>query len=165
MNASIVLEMNKDVKQQIILQLLPSRDCVEFWKLDAWEDDARRRKRFVHNPYGSSHPEATLKAALEHGLPEDAILQVNLLYKNLAYRRKKPFLRLSFLLICVFKYLYQAKEEFHTHLAASRSQQPVQSNDLMDDNELMSDDRELDLDLVGMRLIVIILENQYNTKP
>ncbi|ODN02477.1 Neurobeachin [Orchesella cincta] len=94
-----------------------NKDIVEFWKLDAWEDDARRRKRFVHNPYGSSHPEATLKAALEHGLPEDAILQ--------------------------------AKEEFHTHLAASRSQQPVQSNDLMDDNELMSDDRELDLDLVG----------------
>lgn len=49
----------------------------EFWKLDAWEDDARRRKRFVHNPLGSTHPEATLKAALEHGAPEDAILQVN----------------------------------------------------------------------------------------
>ncbi|CAG7818766.1 unnamed protein product [Allacma fusca] len=93
------------------------REGTEFWKLDAWEDDARRRKRFVHNPYGSSHPEATLKAALEHGAPEDAILQ--------------------------------AKEEFHTHLAASRNQQPLQSNDLMDDNELLSDDRELDLDLVG----------------
>lgn len=49
----------------------------EFWKLDAWEDDARRRKRFVHNPRGSSHPQATLKAALEHGAPEDAILQVS----------------------------------------------------------------------------------------
>lgn len=48
----------------------------EYWKLDAWEDDARRRKRFVHNPLGSSHPEATLKAALEHGAPEDAIMQV-----------------------------------------------------------------------------------------
>lgn len=49
----------------------------EFWKLDAWEDDARRRKRFVHNPLGSTHPEATLKAAIEHGAPEDAILQVS----------------------------------------------------------------------------------------
>lgn len=48
----------------------------EFWKLDAWEDDARRRKRFVHNPLGSTHPEATLKAAIEHGAPEDAIMQV-----------------------------------------------------------------------------------------
>merc|ERR1719244_2327 len=45
----------------------------QFWKLDVWEDDARRRKRFVRNSLGSSHPEATLKAALEHGAPEDAI--------------------------------------------------------------------------------------------
>lgn len=49
----------------------------EFWKLDAWEDDARRRKRFVHNPLGTTHPEASLKAAIEHGAPEDAILQVS----------------------------------------------------------------------------------------
>lgn len=49
----------------------------EFWKLDAWEDDARRRKRLVHNPLGTTHPEASLKAAIEHGAPEDAILQVN----------------------------------------------------------------------------------------
>lgn len=90
----------------------------EFWKLDAWEDDARRRKRFVHNPLGSSHPEATLKAALEHGAPEDAILQ--------------------------------AREEFHAHLAASRGQQQqMQSTDLMDDSELLADDRDLDVDLTG----------------
>ncbi|XP_031838844.2 A kinase anchor protein rugose isoform X16 [Nomia melanderi] len=90
----------------------------EYWKLDAWEDDARRRKRFVHNPLGSSHPEATLKAALEHGAPEDAILQ--------------------------------AREEFHAHLAASRAhQQQLQSADLMDDSELLSDDRDLDNDPTG----------------
>lgn len=90
----------------------------EHWKLDAWEDDARRRKRFVHNPLGSSHPEATLKAALEHGAPEDAILQ--------------------------------AREEFHAQLAAaSRNQQHVQSADLMDDTELLTDDRDLDVDLAG----------------
>ncbi|XP_025157448.1 neurobeachin isoform X4 [Harpegnathos saltator] len=90
----------------------------EYWKLDAWEDDARRRKRFVHNPLGSSHPEATLKAALEHGAPEDAILQ--------------------------------ARQEFHAHLAASRAhQQQLQSADLMDDSELLSDDRDLDNDLAG----------------
>ncbi|KAK3927685.1 Neurobeachin [Frankliniella fusca] len=98
----------------------------EFWKLDSWEDDARRRKRFVHNPRGSSHPEATLKAALEHGAPEDAILQ--------------------------------AREEFHAHLAASRTclqqqqqqvQQQVQHADLLDDSELLADDRDLDVDLTG----------------
>lgn len=60
----------------------------EFWKLDAWEDDARRRKRFVHNPLGSSHPEATLKAALEHGAPEDAILQVCFIIKKILFHTK-----------------------------------------------------------------------------
>lgn len=40
----------------------------EYLKLDSWEDDARRRKRFIQNPHGSSHPEATLKAAIEHGM-------------------------------------------------------------------------------------------------
>ncbi|XP_076273573.1 A kinase anchor protein rugose isoform X3 [Rhynchophorus ferrugineus] len=89
----------------------------EFWKLDAWEDDARRRKRFVHNPLGSSHPEASLKAAIEHGAPEDAILQ--------------------------------AREEFHAHLAATRNHQQNQLNELVDDSELLSDDRELDSDLNG----------------
>ncbi|XP_014250382.1 neurobeachin isoform X2 [Cimex lectularius] len=88
----------------------------EFWKLDSWEDDARRRKRLVHNPRGSSHPQATLKAAIEHGAPEDAILQ--------------------------------ARNEFHAQLAATYSQQ-VQSTDFLDDGDLLSDDRELDVDLTG----------------
>ncbi|XP_041358388.1 neurobeachin-like isoform X2 [Gigantopelta aegis] len=47
----------------------------EFWKLDVWEDDSRRRRRMVRNALGSAHPEATLKAALEHGATEDAINQ------------------------------------------------------------------------------------------
>lgn len=32
----------------------------------------------VRNPFGSSHPEATLKAALEHGASEATVLQVKL---------------------------------------------------------------------------------------
>ena len=40
---------------------------LEFWKLDVWEDDSRRRRRLIRNPYGSTHPEAALKAAIEHG--------------------------------------------------------------------------------------------------
>uniref|UniRef100_A0A8C6LYV1 Neurobeachin n=1 Tax=Nothobranchius furzeri TaxID=105023 RepID=A0A8C6LYV1_NOTFU len=39
----------------------------DFWRLDYWEDDLRRRRRFIRNPFGSSHTEATLKAAAEHG--------------------------------------------------------------------------------------------------
>ncbi|XP_020714689.1 neurobeachin isoform X9 [Ceratitis capitata] len=89
-----------------------------FWKLDAWEDDARRRKRMVQNPRGSSHPQATLKAAIENGVPEDAILQT--------------------------------RDEFHTQIAVTRSHQASQHTaDLLDDAELLIEDRELDLDLTG----------------
>uniref|UniRef100_A0AAY4APM1 Lipopolysaccharide-responsive and beige-like anchor protein n=1 Tax=Denticeps clupeoides TaxID=299321 RepID=A0AAY4APM1_9TELE len=37
----------------------------DFRRLDYWEDDLRRRRRFVRNPYGSTHGEATLKAAAD----------------------------------------------------------------------------------------------------
>ena len=54
-------------------------DCVifsssqVFWRLDSWEDDSRRRRRLVKNALGTSHPEASLKAAIEHGATDDAI--------------------------------------------------------------------------------------------
>ncbi|NXD91185.1 LRBA protein, partial [Chaetorhynchus papuensis] len=52
----------------------PSRPC-EFWRLDYWEDDLRRRRRFVRNPLGSTHPEATLRAAGEHAPDEDILVK------------------------------------------------------------------------------------------
>jgi hypothetical protein len=73
--------------------------------------------RLIRNPLGSTHPEATLKACLEHGAPEDAI--------------------------------QAAKAEFHSHLAANRSQQGASSHDLVEDAELMSEDREIDGDNQG----------------
>ncbi|VDK48951.1 unnamed protein product [Anisakis simplex] len=42
-------------------------DVEKFWKLDVWEDDSRRRKRFVPNPYGCHHSSAHLKTVLESG--------------------------------------------------------------------------------------------------
>ncbi|XP_069600154.1 lipopolysaccharide-responsive and beige-like anchor protein [Ranitomeya imitator] len=47
----------------------------EFWRLDYWEDDLRRRRRFVRNPLGSTHPEATLKAAIEHDPEENTLVK------------------------------------------------------------------------------------------
>ncbi|XP_069782538.1 lipopolysaccharide-responsive and beige-like anchor protein isoform X2 [Narcine bancroftii] len=47
----------------------------EFWRLDYWEDDLRRRRRFVRNSFGSTHPEATLKAAIEHGSEDDVLVK------------------------------------------------------------------------------------------
>ncbi|XP_055965090.1 neurobeachin isoform X2 [Sorex fumeus] len=45
----------------------------DFWRLDYWEDDLRRRRRFVRNAFGSTHAEALLKAAIEYGTEEDVI--------------------------------------------------------------------------------------------
>ncbi|XP_053400196.1 neurobeachin-like isoform X2 [Mercenaria mercenaria] len=53
----------------------PDKQKNEYWKLDVWEDDSRRRRRFIKNAIGSTHPDAALKAALEHGATEDAINQ------------------------------------------------------------------------------------------
>ncbi|XP_032170321.1 neurobeachin isoform X2 [Mustela erminea] len=45
----------------------------DFWRLDYWEDDLRRRRRFVRNAFGSTHAEALLKAAVEYGTEEDVV--------------------------------------------------------------------------------------------
>ncbi|XP_077926585.1 neurobeachin isoform X2 [Halichoerus grypus] len=45
----------------------------DFWRLDYWEDDLRRRRRFVRNAFGSTHAEALLKAAAEYGTEEDVV--------------------------------------------------------------------------------------------
>ena len=87
---------------------------VHHWKLDSWEDDARRRKRFVRNSLGSSHPEATLLAA-EPGTtsPEDAIQSV--------------------------------QQQFHSSVL--RAGGPAR--ELIEDADLLVEDRELDMDLQG----------------
>lgn len=45
---------------------------IEHLKLDSWEDDARRRRRFVRNPLGSPHHGASLRAEHAHGHNDDA---------------------------------------------------------------------------------------------
>ncbi|PIC37915.1 hypothetical protein B9Z55_010097 [Caenorhabditis nigoni] len=47
-----------------------SKSGSQFWKLDVWEDDSRRRKRFVPNPYGSRHEEANLPEGEKNEEPE-----------------------------------------------------------------------------------------------
>ncbi|KAJ8028510.1 Neurobeachin [Holothuria leucospilota] len=61
----------------------------EYYKVDLWEDNTRRHRRLIRNPHGSSHPEATLKAAIEHGEPDDVVEQAKqALHAQLASRRK-----------------------------------------------------------------------------
>ncbi|CAL8307384.1 unnamed protein product, partial [Gadus morhua 'NCC'] len=43
----------------------------DFWRLDYWEDDLRRRRRFVRNAFGSTHADVALKALEEYGTEEE----------------------------------------------------------------------------------------------
>ncbi|XP_051881525.1 neurobeachin a [Pristis pectinata] len=45
----------------------------DFWRLDYWEDDLRRRRRFIRNAFGSIHPEVLLKSAEDYVADEDTI--------------------------------------------------------------------------------------------
>uniref|UniRef100_A0A8C7JVD2 Neurobeachin n=1 Tax=Oncorhynchus kisutch TaxID=8019 RepID=A0A8C7JVD2_ONCKI len=49
----------------------------DFWRLDYWEDDLRRRRRFVRNPFGSTHLDVSLKALedYEEGLKSKKTLR------------------------------------------------------------------------------------------
>ncbi|XP_049878270.1 neurobeachin, partial [Pectinophora gossypiella] len=94
----------------------------QFWKLDSWEDDARRRRRLVPNPHGSRHAAAALQPPSAAMPPHDAILQ--------------------------------AQEELHARLAAEGRARGAQlaappAADLLDDADLLADDREIDADLTG----------------
>uniref|UniRef100_A0A671P6X6 Neurobeachin n=1 Tax=Sinocyclocheilus anshuiensis TaxID=1608454 RepID=A0A671P6X6_9TELE len=42
----------------------------DFWRLDYWEDDLRRRRRFVRNAFGSTHSDVALKSLEEYGQPQ-----------------------------------------------------------------------------------------------
>ncbi|KAF3705764.1 Neurobeachin Lysosomal-trafficking regulator 2 Protein BCL8B [Channa argus] len=43
----------------------------DFWRLDYWEDDLRRRRRFVRNAFGSTHADVSLKALDDYGTEEE----------------------------------------------------------------------------------------------
>ncbi|XP_053298023.1 neurobeachin [Pleuronectes platessa] len=43
----------------------------DFWRLDYWEDDLRRRRRFVRNAFGSTHADMSLKALEDYGTEEE----------------------------------------------------------------------------------------------
>ncbi|XP_026328148.1 neurobeachin isoform X4 [Hyposmocoma kahamanoa] len=94
----------------------------QFWKLDSWEDDARRRRRLVADPRGHRHAAAALARSPSNPPPHDAILQ--------------------------------ATEELHARIAAGGAGRGAQlptpaAAELLDDAELLADDREIDADLTG----------------
>lgn len=63
------------LKRQKVTIVLPwmkwllffSSQLHDFWRLDYWEDDLRRRRRFVRNAFGSTHADMSLKALEDYG--------------------------------------------------------------------------------------------------
>uniref|UniRef100_A0A8D3A1L0 Neurobeachin n=1 Tax=Scophthalmus maximus TaxID=52904 RepID=A0A8D3A1L0_SCOMX len=47
----------------------------DFWRLDYWEDDLRRRRRFVRNPFGSTHLDIACKSLQEYGSVEEEVVR------------------------------------------------------------------------------------------
>ncbi|XP_077064158.1 neurobeachin isoform X5 [Siphateles boraxobius] len=43
----------------------------DFWRLDYWEDDLRRRRRFIRNPFGSTHLDISCKSLEDYADPEE----------------------------------------------------------------------------------------------
>uniref|UniRef100_A0A4W3JTM9 Neurobeachin n=1 Tax=Callorhinchus milii TaxID=7868 RepID=A0A4W3JTM9_CALMI len=52
---------------------IPQSQQHDFWRLDYWEDDLRRRRRFIRNAFGSTHPEVPLKTAEDYGTEDDVV--------------------------------------------------------------------------------------------
>uniref|UniRef100_A0A8C8A375 Neurobeachin b n=1 Tax=Oryzias sinensis TaxID=183150 RepID=A0A8C8A375_9TELE len=54
----------------------------DFWRLDYWEDDLRRRRRFVRNPFGSTHLDVACKSLQEYALKEDEVVKSKMVFRN-----------------------------------------------------------------------------------
>ncbi|XP_072248234.1 neurobeachin isoform X3 [Leuresthes tenuis] len=62
----------------------------DFWRLDYWEDDLRRRRRFVRNPFGSTHLDVTWKSLQEYGLKEDVTAKSKTVFRSPTVASQNP---------------------------------------------------------------------------
>ncbi|XP_029107227.1 neurobeachin a isoform X10 [Scleropages formosus] len=62
----------------------------DFWRLDYWEDDLRRRRRFVRNAFGSTHADATLKALEDYSTEEDDVVRSRKGFRSQAVVNQNP---------------------------------------------------------------------------
>ncbi|XP_061638780.1 neurobeachin isoform X3 [Phyllopteryx taeniolatus] len=58
---------------------LGQRPPHDFWRLDYWEDDLRRRRRFVRNPLGSTHLDVSCRTLQEYVTDEDELVKLKTL--------------------------------------------------------------------------------------
>uniref|UniRef100_A0A7N6AB70 Neurobeachin n=1 Tax=Anabas testudineus TaxID=64144 RepID=A0A7N6AB70_ANATE len=62
----------------------------DFWRLDYWEDDLRRRRRFVRNPFGSTHLNVTCKSLQEYGSEEDEVVKTKKAFRSQTVSNPNP---------------------------------------------------------------------------
>uniref|UniRef100_A0A4W6DZY4 Neurobeachin n=1 Tax=Lates calcarifer TaxID=8187 RepID=A0A4W6DZY4_LATCA len=62
----------------------------DFWRLDYWEDDLRRRRRFVRNPFGSTHLDITCKSLQEYGSEEDEVVKSKKAFRSQTVASQNP---------------------------------------------------------------------------
>uniref|UniRef100_A0A674NGX2 Neurobeachin n=1 Tax=Takifugu rubripes TaxID=31033 RepID=A0A674NGX2_TAKRU len=62
----------------------------DFWRLDYWEDDLRRRRRFVRNPFGSAHSDVTHKSMLEYVNNEDDGIKLKKVFRSHTVPSQNP---------------------------------------------------------------------------
>ncbi|XP_016123532.1 neurobeachin-like [Sinocyclocheilus grahami] len=62
----------------------------DFWRLDYWEDDLRRRRRFIRNPFGSTHLDITCKSLEDYGPQEDEALRGRKAFRGQAVVSQNP---------------------------------------------------------------------------
>ncbi|XP_062328262.1 neurobeachin isoform X2 [Osmerus eperlanus] len=62
----------------------------DFWRLDYWEDDLRRRRRFVRNAFGSTHLDIPCKSAEDYGTEDDDGIQSKKVFRTQAVANQNP---------------------------------------------------------------------------
>ncbi|KAL6471440.1 hypothetical protein MHYP_G00200900 [Metynnis hypsauchen] len=61
----------------------------DFWRLDYWEDDLRRRRRFVRNPFGSTHLDIMCKPLEDYVLPTTHTVDLARCHATPPFKRKR----------------------------------------------------------------------------
>ncbi|XP_031651141.1 LOW QUALITY PROTEIN: neurobeachin-like [Oncorhynchus kisutch] len=62
----------------------------DFWRLDYWEDDLRRRRRFVRNPFGSTHLDIPCKTLDDYDSEEDELVKSKKGFRSQAVANQSP---------------------------------------------------------------------------
>ncbi|XP_054868119.1 neurobeachin isoform X2 [Amphiprion ocellaris] len=66
----------------------------DFWRLDYWEDDLRRRRRFVRNPFGSTHLDVMCKSLQDYGTDEDKVVKSKTVFRSPTVATQNPEIEL-----------------------------------------------------------------------